>query len=159
LHGCRMYSAVPCEFVLEDPNAPANIQVREVGGAPFPRVCQHGVQQPTSGAARAALAVSAQVLACPPSVEHAVVVLTLTARHGWSLPLNTVDVDEHRPEGAGGSTHEATWHPVIARICAGLLGWPAGANWPLWLASSSGPGIYPVLSRCVCVSMIQTLAH
>jgi hypothetical protein len=35
--GGRMYGPVPCEFVLEDPHASANIQVREVHRTPFPQ--------------------------------------------------------------------------------------------------------------------------
>jgi hypothetical protein len=38
---------------------------------------------------RQAVAVGAHVPACPRAVEHAINVLTLTARHGCSLSLNT----------------------------------------------------------------------
>ena len=89
----------PGQFVLEDANAPANIQVREVRRAPFPHGGPHGSQQPASGAARAALAVGAHVPLGPPGVEHAIKVLTLTTRHGWSLPLNTCAVEHARVTG------------------------------------------------------------
>src|SRR5262245_4454881 len=79
-----MHGAIPRELVLEHPNSPANIQVREVRRARFPRRCPHGVQQSARGAARAAPGVRAQVLPCPLGIEHPVVVLTLTARHDGS---------------------------------------------------------------------------
>ena len=52
-----------------------------------------------SRATRAALAVGAHVPLCPPGVEHAIKVLTLTTRHGWSLALNTCAVEHARVTG------------------------------------------------------------
>ena len=142
-----MHGPVPCEFVLEDPDASANIQVREVCRAPFPHGCPHGVQQPACGAARAALAVGVQVLACPPGVEHAVEVLTLTARHGWSLPLNTGGCRRASPGGSAAQPRGDVARDQSSRICAGFpRGVQSRANWPLCLASSSDPRITPVLS-------------
>src|SRR5713101_6213991 len=82
-----------------------------------------------------------EVLACPPGVEHAVEVLTLTARHGWEPTaghgwmstsiVQRVQVAQPRGDVARNHLSNLRWFPGLA----------SRSQLALWLASSSGPGL------------------
>jgi hypothetical protein len=76
-----MRGSFSCQLVLEDSHAATNVQVCEMCRAACPQGRQHGVQQAAGGPACATLVVPAQVLLCPPEVEHLIEVLTLATRH------------------------------------------------------------------------------